>query len=360
MSMRPDLNALKSRLVNQIRTAPTLEALETARIAILGKKGELTRELKNLGGLDPEARKSYGKEVNEIRDEVQTALEGQTQALKRAELEARLKQEKIDVSQPARSRKFGKIHPITQTIDQVVAIFGEMGFSWAEGPEIETDWYNFSAINMPADHAARQMQDTFYMAGHSGDEGSMVLRTHTSPVQARTMLTHTPPIRIISPGRTFRSDSDATHSPMFHQVEGLVIDETSTMAHLKGVLHDFLKAFFGLTEVKLRFRPSYFPFTEPSAEVDLQCDRSGGKLKFGTGNDWMEILGSGMVNPKVLENCHIDPTRYQGFAFGLGIERLAMLKYGIPDLRTFFDGDQNWIEHYGFDPLDRPNMIMGL
>ena len=355
-----DLSELKDRLLARVAGAETLAMLEEARVAILGKKGELTTELKKLGGMDPEARKEFGQGINLIKEAVQEALEGQVAVLKRAEMEARLVQERIDVSQPARPRQGGKVHPITQTIDEIVAIFGEMGFTWAEGPEIETDWYNFSAMNMPADHAARQMQDTFYMAGHSGDEGSLVLRTHTSPVQARTMLSQTPPIRVIAPGRTFRSDYDATHTPMFHQVEGLVIDETSTMAHLKGVLQDFLKAFFGLDEVKLRFRPSYFPFTEPSAEVDMQCDRSGGQLKLGEGDDWQEILGSGMVHPKVLENCNIDSTKYQGFAFGIGIERLAMLKYSIPDLRTFFDGDQNWIKHYGFDPLDRPNVVTGL
>ncbi len=355
-----DLSSLQARLLNWIEEAPSLSELEEARVAILGKKGELTQELKKLGSMDPQVRKTFGQGINALKDTVEIAIERQTRRLKQVELEAQLVQERIDVSQTARSRPTGKIHPITQTIDEVVAIFGEMGFTWAEGPEIESDWYNFTAINMPADHAARQMQDTFYLAGHSGDEGSLVLRTHTSPVQARTMLTQVPPIRVIAPGRTFRSDSDATHSPMFHQVEGLVIDETSTMAHLKGVLHDFLKAFFGLKDVKLRFRPSYFPFTEPSAEVDIQCDRSAGKLIFGKGEDWMEILGSGMVNPKVLENCRIDATRYQGFAFGLGVERLAMLKYGIPDLRTFFDGDQNWIAHYGFDPLNRPNMVTGL
>lgn len=355
-----DLSALKSDLLSQIEAADTMAALEEARVAILGKKGALTAQLKQLGGMEPEARKEFGQTINVLKEEVQVGLEARISVLKRAELEARLVAERIDVSQPARPRQSGKVHPITQTIDEIVAVFGEMGFTWAEGPEIETDWYNFSAMNMPADHAARQMQDTFYMHGHSGDEGSLVLRTHTSPVQARTMLSQEPPIRVIAPGRTFRSDYDATHTPMFHQVEGLVIDETSTMAHLKGVLQDFLKAFFGLDEVKLRFRPSYFPFTEPSAEVDMQCDRSGGQLKLGEGEDWLEILGSGMVHPKVLENCNIDPTKYQGFAFGIGIERLAMLKYGIPDLRTFFDGDQNWIQHYGFDPLDRPNVVTGL
>ena len=355
-----DLKTLKSRLLTQIEAAQSLDDLEAVRVAILGKKGVLTAELKKLGVLEPAVRKTFGQDINAIKEAVQSALDAQLPVLKRAELEARLLAERIDVSQPARPRQSGKIHPITQTIDEVVALFGELGFSWAEGPEIETDWYNFSSMNMPADHAARQMQDTFYMHGHAGDEGSLVLRTHTSPVQARTMLRQAPPIRVIAPGRTFRSDYDATHTPMFHQVEGLVIDEASTMAHLKGMLQDFLKAFFGLSEVKLRFRPSYFPFTEPSAEVDLQCDRSGGQLKLGEGADWLEILGSGMVHPQVLENCAIDSAKYQGFAFGIGIERLAMLKYGIPDLRTFFDGDQNWIQHYGFDPLDRPSAVMGL
>lgn len=355
-----DLQVLEKTLLAQVRSASSLAEIEEARVSILGKKGKLTGELKKLGTMDPDERREYGQGVNKLKTLLQEALDRQGAILKRAELEVRLSEERVDVSQPARPRLTGKIHPITQTIDEIVAIFGEMGFNWADGPEIETDWYNFTAMNMPADHAARQMQDTFYMAGHSGDEGSLVLRTHTSPVQARTMLTQEPPIRVIAPGRTFRSDYDATHTPMFHQVEGLVIDEISTMAHLKGVLEDFLKAFFGLDEVKLRLRPSYFPFTEPSAEVDIQCDRSGGHLKLGEGSDWLEILGSGMVHPKVLENCNIDSNKYQGFAFGMGIERLAMLKYGIPDLRTFFDGDQNWIQHYGFDPLDRPNVVTGL
>ena len=355
-----NLDTLKADALAQVSAAETMAALEEARVGILGKKGVLTAQLKQLGAMEPEARKEFGQAINALKDEVQAAIDAQASVLKRKEMDARLAGERIDVSQPARPRQSGKIHPITQTIDEIIAIFGQMGFSWAEGPEIETDWYNFSAMNMPADHAARQMQDTFYMAGHSGDEGSLVLRTHTSPVQARTMLNQEPPIRVIAPGRTFRSDYDATHTPMFHQVEGLVIDETAHMGHLKGVLIDFLKAFFGLEDVKLRLRPSYFPFTEPSAEVDIQCDRSGGQLKLGEGDDWLEILGSGMVHPKVLENCNIDSTKYQGFAFGIGIERLAMLKYGIPDLRTFFDGDQNWIQHYGFDPLDRPSMVNGL
>ena len=356
----PNIDQLKTDALAQIIAAETMAALEAARVGILGKKGVLTAQLKQLGGMEPDARKEFGQAINALKDDVQAAIEAQATVLKHQEMAARLAGERIDVSQPARPRQGGKIHPITQTIDEIIAIFGQMGFSWAEGPEIETDWYNFTAMNMPADHAARQMQDTFYMAGHSGDEGSLVLRTHTSPVQARTMLNQQPPIRVIAPGRTFRSDYDATHTPMFHQVEGLVIDETAHMGHLKGVLIDFLKAFFGLEDVKLRLRPSYFPFTEPSAEVDIQCDRSGGQLKLGEGDDWLEILGSGMVHPTVLENCNIDSTKYQGFAFGIGIERLAMLKYGIPDLRTFFDGDQNWIQHYGFDPLDRPSMVTGL
>ena len=280
-------------------------------------------------------------------------------ALAYAALNERLQAEWLDVTLPGRGRSAGTIHPISQVTEEVTAIFADMGFAVAEGPQIETDWYNFSAMNMPADHAARQMQDTFYMKGHSGDEGSLVLRTHTSPVQVRTMMSQTPPIRVIVPGRTFRSDSDATHTPMFHQAEGLVIDKTANMAQLKGCLLEFCRTFFQAPDLTLQFRPSYFPFTEPSAEVDVRCDRSGGKLVIGEGEDWLEVLGSGMVNPRVIEACGIDPNEYQGFAFGIGIERLAMLKYGIPDLRTFFDGDVRWLQHYGFEPQLLPSLVRG-
>ena len=257
---------------------------------------------------------------------------------------------------PVRPERKGYVHPISQTIDEVVSIFGEMGFTVAEGPDIEEDWYNFTALNIPQDHPARQEHDTFYINAEK-DGRRMVLRTHTSPVQIRTMQSQKPPIRIIVPGRTYRSDHDATHSPMFHQVEGLVVDETTHMGHLKGCLMEFCRAFFGIDDLPVRFRPSYFPFTEPSAEVDIGCTREGGGLKIGAGDDWLEILGSGMVNPAVLENCGIDSARYQGFAFGMGVERLAMLKYGIPDLRTFYDSDIRWLEHFGFAPLDVPSLL---
>jgi phenylalanyl-tRNA synthetase alpha chain len=276
-----------------------------------------------------------------------------------AALNARLATERIDVSLPPRPEQRGFIHPISQVMDELTAIFGEMGFAVAEGPDIEDDFYNFGALNIPPEHPARQEHDTFYLPDRA-DGAKMVLRTHTSPVQIRTMQKTTPPIRIIAPGRTYRSDHDATHSPMFHQVEGLVIDEKTHMGHLKGCLIEFCRAFFGVDDLPVRFRPSYFPFTEPSAEVDIGCTRKGGELTIGAGDDWLEILGSGMVHPRVLENCGIDSTKYQGFAFGMGIERIAMLKYGIPDLRTFYDSDLRWLKHYGFVPLDVPTLTGGL
>jgi phenylalanyl-tRNA synthetase alpha chain len=274
-------------------------------------------------------------------------------------LDARLAEEAIDVSLPIRPEMAGRLHPITQTIDEAIAILGEMGFSVAEGPEIEDDFHNFTALNIPPEHPARQMHDTFYFP--EKDDGSRnVLRTHTSPVQIRTMVSGEPPFRIIAPGRTYRCDSDMTHTPMFHQIEGLVIDESTHFGHLKGCLLNFLSAFFEVDDLPLRFRPSFFPFTEPSAEVDIGCAREGGELKIGAGRDWMEILGCGMVHPNVLKACDIDPDKYQGFAFGLGVERMAMLKYGIPDLRTFFDADLRWLKHYGFVPLEAPSLVRGL
>ncbi|MDE1932262.1 MAG: phenylalanine--tRNA ligase subunit alpha, partial [Alphaproteobacteria bacterium] len=275
-------------------------------------------------------------------------------------LNARLTQERVDVTLPVDAATAGRIHPVSQTIDEIVAIFGAMGFVVAEGPHIEDDFHNFTALNIPPEHPARQEQDTFYLAATAADGSRKVLRTHTSPVQIRTMLRQKPPIRIIVPGRTFRSDHDATHSPMFHQVEGLIIDRATHMGHLKGCLIDFCRAYFGMADLPVRFRPSYFPFTEPSAEVDIGCSREGGGLKIGAGADWLEILGCGMVHPKVLRNCNIDPDTYQGFAFGMGIERIAMLKYGIPDLRTFYDSDLRWLRHYGFVPLDVPTLAGGL
>ncbi|MBL8709389.1 MAG: phenylalanine--tRNA ligase subunit alpha [Rhodospirillaceae bacterium] len=354
-----DLTGLQRKWLDAVAQASGVETLEQVRVEALGKKGEISGLMKTLGSMSPEARKDFGARLNLLKDEVAAAIETRKATLGDAALDARLARETLDLTLPARPEQEGRIHPISQTIDEIVAIFGEMGFSVAEGPDIEDDFHNFTALNIPADHPARQMQDTFYLPQRA-DGSQMVLRTHTSPVQIRTMQKAKPPIRVICPGRTYRVDSDMTHSPMFHQVEGLVIDETTHMGHLKGCLIDFVRAFFGIDDLPVRFRPSYFPFTEPSAEVDIGCDRSGGELKLGKGKDWMEILGSGMVHPNVLENCGIDSTKYQGFAFGMGIERIAMLKYGIPDLRTFYESDLRWLRHYGFVPLDMPSMVGGL
>ena len=353
-----DVEGLRAELLARIEAAVDLDALDRIRVAELGKKGRVTLLMKDLAGLDPEARRTHGAALNLLKTEIAQALDARKAALAEAELDARLASERIDITLPARPERSGRVHPISQTIDEVVAIFGEMGFAVAEGPDIEDDWTNFGALNIPPEHPARQEMDTFYLPGER--EGRrLVLRTHTSPVQVRTMAAQRPPIRIIAPGRTYRSDYDATHSPMFHQVEGLVIDESTHMGHLKGCLIEFLRAYFAIEDLPVRFRPSYFPFTEPSAEVDIGCARSGGSLRIGHGEDWLEILGCGMVHPKVLEHCGIDPGRWQGFAFGMGLERIAMLKYGIPDLRTFFESDLRWLRHYGFAALDQPSLVMG-
>ena len=354
-----DLNRLRDELLAEVGQATDLEALDRARVAALGKKGRITELMKQLGGLDPDARRQAGQDLNQVKDAVAEAIEARKTGLADSALNARLAAERIDVSLPPRPEQRGFIHPISQVMDELTAIFGEMGFAVAEGPDIEDDFHNFGALNIPPEHPARQEHDTFYLPDRA-DGAKMVLRTHTSPVQIRTMQKTTPPIRIIAPGRTYRSDHDATHSPMFHQVEGLVIDEKTHMGHLKGCLIEFCRAFFGVDDLPVRFRPSYFPFTEPSAEVDIGCTRKGGELTIGAGDDWLEILGSGMVHPRVLENCGIDSTKYQGFAFGMGIERIAMLKYGIPDLRTFYDSDLRWLKHYGFVPLDVPTLTGGL
>ena len=329
----------------------------------LGKKGHITERLKALGGMSPDERKAAGQALNVLKGELESAVAARQTDLKRREREAQLAAEQIDVTLPASGQPTGSapghIHPISQTIEELIQIFAEMGFSLAEGPDIEGDFNNFTALNMPPDHPARQMHDTFYLSP-GPDDATRVLRTHTSPVQVRTMLSQKPPIRIIAPGRTYRSDYDMTHTPMFHQVEGLVIDEAIHMGHLRGCLTEFCRAFFQVDDLPLRFRPSFFPFTEPSAEVDIGCSRKGGQLKLGNFGDWLEILGCGMVHPKVLESCGIDSTRYQGFAFGMGIERIAMLKYGIPDLRTFFESDLRWLRHYGFVALDQPSLGLGL
>lgn len=354
-----DLDALKTELLAAVDAAGDLRALDDVRVSALGKKGRVTALMKTLGQLEPDERKAAGQAINAVKDAVAAAIDARKADLEDSELDARLAEETIDVTLPLRPERKGAIHPISQTIDEITAVFGAMGFKVAEGPDIEDDFHNFTALNIPPEHPARQMQDTFYLPERE-DGDPMVLRTHTSPVQIRTMQTEKPPIRIICYGRTYRSDSDMTHTPMFHQVEGLVIDEKTHMGHLKGCLLEFVRAYFEIPDVPLRFRPSYFPFTEPSAEVDIGCSREGGGLKIGAGDDWLEILGCGMVNPKVLENCGIDSTKYQGFAFGMGIERIAMLKYGIPDLRTFFDADVRWLQHYGFSPLDVPSLTGGL
>jgi phenylalanyl-tRNA synthetase alpha chain len=345
-------------IIEEIAAAASLEALEEIRVRALGRRGSLTLAMRELGALAPEARRRTGAELNARKERITAALAAASARLGRAALAERLASERADVTLSVPFAEEGRVHPISQTIDETVAIFGEMGFAVAEGPEIEEDFYNFTALNIPPEHPARQEHDTFYLPPRA-DGSRLLLRTHTSPVQIRSMLAARPPLRIIVPGRTFRCDHDATHSPMFHQVEGLVVDRTTHMGHLKGCLIEFCRAFFGLEDLPVRFRPSYFPFTEPSAEVDIGCSRAHGKLAIGAGGDWLEILGSGMVHPKVLQNCGIDPNEFQGFAFGMGIERIAMLKYGIPDLRAFYDSDLRWLRHYGFLPLDIPSLVRG-
>ena len=335
----------KNEILKRISNTSSLDTLEKLRLEYLGKKGLISLEMKSLSSLSIEEKKTKGQELNFFKSLVETQLKDKKTDIENKLLNKKLDNEKIDTSLPPRDFNTGKIHPISQTIYKIIEIFGSMGFSVKSGPDIETDFNNFTALNIPEHHPAREMQDTFYIE-------EKVLRTHTSPVQVRTMLNTKPPIRIIVPGRTYRSDSDSTHTPMFHQVEGLLIDDSSNMSHLKGCLIDFLKEFFEINDLKYRFRPSYFPFTEPSAEMDIAFTKKDNVLKVGEGDEWLEILGSGMVNPKVLENCNIDSSQYQGFAFGMGIERLSMLKYGITDARSFFESDFRWLTHYGFNPLD--------
>jgi phenylalanyl-tRNA synthetase alpha chain len=355
-----ELKILEDKLLSEIAAAGDEGALEAVRIAALGKSGSVSGLLKTLGAMSPDERKQQGPLINGLKEQVGAAIAARRETLKAAALDQRLATETLDVTLPVRESpaETGRVHPISQVVDELTAIFADMGFSVAEGPDIETDDLNFTKLNIPPEHPARQEHDTFYLPERA-DGSRLVLRTHTSPVQVRTMLKQKPPIRIIVPGRTFRCDHDATHSPMFHQVEGLVIDRTTHMGHLKGCLIEFCRAFFDVDDLPVRFRPSYFPFTEPSAEVDIGCSREGGELKIGAGSGWLEILGSGMVHPQVLRNCGIDPDEYQGFAFGMGIERVAMLKYGIPDLRTFYESDLRWLRHYGFLPLDIPSPVRG-
>jgi len=357
----PNLEQLEREISGAIEAASDEAALETVRVSALGKKGSVSELLKTLGTMSPQERKEKGPAINGLKDRVNAALAARRAALKDAALAARLNTETLDVTLPVREppTETGRIHPVSQVTDELTAIFADMGFAVAEGPDIETDDYNFTMLNFPLSHPARDMHDTFYFNPRP-DGTRMLLRTHTSPVQIRTMLAQKPPIRIIVPGRTYRSDSDQTHTPMFHQVEGLVIDKESHLGHLKWILQEFCKAFFEIDHVKMRFRPSYFPFTEPSLEVDIQCRKGKDEIRFGEGEDWMEILGCGMVHPNVLRNCGLDPDEYQGFAWGMGIDRIAMLKYGMPDLRPFFEADVRWLNHYGFRPLDFPTLAGGL
>ena len=349
---------LKNEILENINNASNLDELEKVRVTSIGKKGMLSVLMKQLGSLEPNKRKETGQKLNLIQKDILDSIENKRNVLGKQQLDKKLENEKIDISLPVRPEATGRIHPLSRTMDEVISIFSQMGFTVAEGPDIETDYYNFTALNIPKEHPARQEHDTFYF--HPDENGDRkVLRTHTSPVQIRTMENTTPPIRVIVPGRTYRSDHDATHSPMFHQCEGLVIGDNLNMGHLKGCLIDFCRVFFGVEDLPVRFRPSYFPFTEPSAEVDIGCSRKGGELKIGTGEDWLEILGSGMVNPRVLQNCGINPDQYQGFAFGMGLERIAMLKYGIPDLRPFFESDLRWMKHYGFMPFESTSIHYG-
>ncbi|MDE2030230.1 MAG: phenylalanine--tRNA ligase subunit alpha [Alphaproteobacteria bacterium] len=353
MESSDDLDGLKQGLMAAVAAAANVAVLDEIRVGALGKKGRITEMMKTLGTLTPDARKERGAALNVLKNEIADAIDARQKILAEAALTEKLAHESIDITLSPRPAAEGRVHPISQTIDEIVTIFASMGFEVAKGPDIESEYYNFEALNIPSAHPARDMQSTFFLPAQGADK--MVLRTQTSPVQIHTMMNRKPPIRIIAPGRTYRCDYDQTHTPMFHQVEGLVIDEHTHMGHLKGCLLDFLRAFFGIADLPIRFRPSYFPFTEPSAEVDIGCSRKGHELKLGNYGDWLEILGCGMVHPNVLKNCGIDPDKYQGFAFGMGIERIAMLKYGIPDLRTFFEADLRWLKHYGFLPIDIPN-----
>jgi phenylalanyl-tRNA synthetase alpha chain len=360
-----DYAATGQEALSRIAQADDLETLERLRVAFLGKQGSISGLLKTLGSMTSEQRQSEGPKIHALREQVTSALAGRKAELEQAELEARLATETLDLSLPAPEARLGSVHPVSQVMDELAEIFADMGFAVATGPEIEDDWHNFTALNMPESHPARAMHDTFYFPDPADGGGRMLLRTHTSPVQVRTMVSQGAPVRIIAPGRVYRSDSDATHTPMFHQVEGLVIDRGIHLGHLKWTLETFLKAFFEREDIVLRLRPSYFPFTEPSVEADVGFAHENGRRVLGgsgdePGHGWMELLGSGMVNRRVIEMSGLDPDEWQGFAFGVGVDRLAMLKYGMDDLRAFFDGDVRWLRHYGFSPFDQPTLSAGV
>ncbi len=351
-----ELIEIEKSILEQLEKADNEESIEKIRVLALGKKGKITEIMRSLSNMELDERKSFGREINFLKGKISKLINEKRLLINSINLEKKLKSESLDLTLPVDLELNGSIHPVSQVIQEVSLIFGDMGFDIAEGPDIEDDWHNFTALNIPPEHPARQMHDTFYLEKQDNNNQDLneVLRTHTSPVQVRTMMKSKPPINIIVPGRTYRSDSDQTHTPMFHQVEGLVIDDKSHMGHLKGCLVEFVKKFFNLEKINYRFRPSYFPFTEPSAEMDIGCIREGNKIVLNSDQDWLEILGCGMVNPVVLENCGINSMKYQGFAFGMGIDRIAMLKYGMPDLRSFFDSDLRWLKHFAFDQFNFP------
>ena len=351
-----DIKKIKDEFINKLNTDLNIETVNQIKSDLFGKNGKISTSFKNLGSLPADERKKFASDLNFIKEELQEKINKKIQEIEIKEINSKLENEKVDITLPERNIVQGKIHPVSQVIDEISSIFSEIGFSVEEGPDVENEYYNFTALNTPDNHPARDMHDTFYL----DDKKELLLRTHTSPVQVRTMLKGKPPFKIIAPGRTYRSDSDQTHAPMFHQVEGLHIDKNISMGHLKGCLNYFIKSFFEVDKIKMRFRPSHFPFTEPSAEVDIGYELKDGKIVIGEGDKWLEILGCGMVHPNVLKNVKINPDNYQGYAFGIGIDRLAMLKYGINDLRAFFEADYRWLNHFGFDPLDVPSNYRGL
>ena len=350
-----DLKKIRDEFILKLKSKLDLSEINQIKSDLFGKNGLVSSQFKKIGTIVESERKKFASDLNVIKDELQNLINLKIDEVENAEINKKLDKEKIDITLPERPFVRGKIHPVSQTIDEISSIFSEIGFSVEEGPDVENEYNNFTALNTPDNHPARDMHDTFYL----DEKKQKLLRTHTSPVQIRTMLKDKPPFKIIAPGRTYRSDSDQTHAPMFHQVEGLHIDKNINMGHLKGCLNYLIKEFFEVDKIKMRFRPSHFPFTEPSAEVDIGCSKKNGELKIGSGDEWLEILGSGMVNPRVLENCGIDPSKHQGFAFGMGLERIAMLKYGIPDLRPFFDSDLRWMKHYGFFSFEQTSIHQG-